>query len=402
MPRFSYIAKSDPKKKSQGSIEAESKQEAINKLTQMGFFPISVESEAVSLGSRTFFSFQRVTKSDVVLFTRQLATLIESGVNILVALNIIRDQTANRHLEAVLHDIAGRIKDGKSFSESLSAFPHLFSQLYCSMIRTGEASGDLNYVLKRLADFLEAQEEFRNSVRASLTYPFFVFTVSVITVVILLVFVMPRLVVTLRDMGQVLPLPTRILINTSNFLRDYWWLVIVVVSLAVFLLRRIILSPKGKVSWDRIKLRIFLFGPIILKSQISRLVRTLSLLLSSGQSIVPALDISISVVENEILKAEVAGFKEQIISGSSLSEALKKSPFFPAFVTNIIAIGEESGSLDKSLLRIAQDYETEVNRTVVGFTKLLEPVIILIMGLIVGFIVLSMLLPIFQINLIVR
>lgn len=402
MPRYTYIAKSQPTKTIQGNIEAESEQDAINKLTRIGYFPISVKHQTSSLEKRGLISFRKISNKDMVLFTRQLSSLIESGVNILNALNILSEQTTNKYLEVILSDISGGIKDGKSLSDSLSAFPHLFSNVYCSMVRSGEASGELKSTLKNLAEFLEREEEFKNSLRASLTYPLFVFTVSVITVLILLVFVIPRLITMFEDMGQVLPLPTRILINTSDFLRGYWWIIIAATLILVFLLRRIYKAPKGKISWDRFRLKMLIFGPIVLKTEISRLMRTLSLLLSSGMPITPALDISVSIVDNQVLKLEVIKFKEKISGGLGLSDAIKESKLFPAFVTNIISIGEETGSLESSLMRIALDYERETNRILTELTRLLEPIIILVMGLIVGFIVLSMLLPIFQINLIVR
>jgi len=402
MARFIYTAKSQPNKATQGHIEAESEQDAINKLTRMGYFPISVKYETPSLERRGIIAFRRIPHRDIVLFTRHLSILIESGVNILNALNIISKQATNKYLEAALSDIASSIKDGKSLSDSLSAFPNLFSNLYCAMIGTGEASGDLDSTLKRLADFLEKEEEFKQSLRASLTYPLFVFIISALTVVVLLVFVIPKLLTMFEDKGQILPLPTRILISTSNFLRNYWWLIIAVIGILIFLARRIHRSAKGKITWDRLKLKLFLFGPLILKTEISRLMRTLSLLLSSGLPITPALDTSVSILENQILKMDTVKIKEEISKGLSLSHSLKNSRLFPDFVTNIVLIGEETGALDRALMRIAQDYEREVDQTLKTFTRLLEPVIILVMGLVVGFIVLSMLLPIFQINLIAR
>jgi type II secretory pathway component PulF len=205
-----------------------------------------------------------------------------------------------------------------------------------------------------------------------------------------------------EDMGQVLPLPTRILITVSGSMRNYWWMFLAAIGAAVFLLRRLRRSIKGRFSLDRFKLKMLVFGQIILKTEIARLCRTMSLLLSSGIPITPALDICGSVMENQVIKEEVAKFKEKINSGQSLSVVFREAKIFPEFVVNIVAIGEETGSLDKSLMRVAQDYERETDRTLKGLTRLLEPAIILVMGLIVGFIVLSMLLPIFQINIMAR
>jgi len=402
MPRYTYIAKSQPYKPTQGYIEAESEQDAINKLTAMGYFPLSVRYETLSLDKQSMISFRKIATKDIVLFTRQLSTLIESGVNILNALNIISNQNANKNFGILISDIASRIRDGNPLSSSLAAFPNLFSNLYCALIRTGESSGELNVALKRLADFLEKEEEFKNSLRAGLTYPAIVFGVSVLTVAFLLTFVIPRLVGMFEDMGQALPLPTQILINISSFLRGYWWAMVAVIIVLIFLSGRLKKSPKGRLAWDSIKLKLIAIGDLTLKTEVARLMRTLSLLLSSGIAITPALEDAVTVLDNQVLRAEVVKFKEQINSGSSFSAALRNSKSFPDFVLNIVAIGEESGELDKSLMRIATDYERQVDATLKTFIRLLEPVIILIMGAVVGFIVVSMLLPIFQINLIAR
>lgn len=402
MPRYIYTAKSQPNKTIQGDIEAESEQDAVNKLTKLGYFPVSVEPEDLSVNKQGFGQFWKISRRDIVLFTRQLSTLVESGVNILNGLNIIANQIANKYFGSVLKDITGKIKDGKSLSDSLSSHPELFPSLYIAMIRSGEVGGTMGVTLKRLADFLEKEEEFKNTVRASLTYPLFVLAVGILTVAVLLGFVIPRLVAMFEDMGQILPLPTKILIGLSATVRAYWWLILAIILIFVFFLRRAYRRPKGKVILDQLKLKLPVWGAITLKSEISRMTRTLSLLLSSGITIISALEISISVIGNQILKGEVEKFKEQIGAGASFSKSLSESKLFPVFVTNIVTVAEETGTLEKSLLRIADDYERDVDRALKNFTRLLEPVIILVMGLIVGFIVLSMLLPIFQINLIVK
>jgi type II secretion system protein F len=402
MARYTYIAKPQPHQTVQGDIEAESEQEAINKLTQLGYFPISIKSEELSAGKEGFLRFRKVSNKDLLLFTSQLSSLIESGVNIVSAFNIIYNQTNNKYLKAILSDVTSRVKDGNSLSDSLAAHKYLFSDLYSAMVHTGEASGNLKDTLKQLAGFMEREDEFRSSISSSLAYPLFVLIVGILTIIVLLVFVIPKLVTMFEDMGQALPLPTKVLIDISGFLRGYWWVVLAVIIAAIFLSRRYYRSPQGRVAIDTMKLKTPLFGEIVLKTEVSRLTRTLSLLLSSSMPITPSLEISASVVENQILKAEIQEFKNQIASGASLSGALKKSRFFPELVTNIVAVGEETGSLEKSLAHIAEDYQKEVDAVLKTFTKMLEPVIILVMGLVVGFIVLSMLLPIFQINLMAR
>jgi type II secretory pathway component PulF len=205
-----------------------------------------------------------------------------------------------------------------------------------------------------------------------------------------------------EDMGQILPLPTKILINISGFLRNYWWFLLAVIFIAVFLLRRLYLAPQGRLLFDKLRLTFPVWGDIVLKTEVSHLMRTLSLLLVGGIPILTSLEIATSILDNQLIKLEIQNFRGRIVDGSSFSVCLKDSKIFPQFVTNIVAVGEETGTLEKSLQRIADDYEREVDGTLKTFTRMLEPVIILAMGIIVGFIVLSMLLPIFQINLIVR
>jgi type II secretory pathway component PulF len=402
MSTYTYIAKSTPQQSIKGNIEADSEQEAINKLTKMGLFPISVLIQNLTLEKTRGLSLKKIGNRDVVIFTRQLSTLIVSGVNILNGLNIVANQAPNKYFKAILNDVINKIKDGQSLSRSLSSYPDIFSNLYTSTIHSGEVGGHIEVSLNRLADFLEKTEEFKNSIRASLAYPLFVLIVGAATIVILLGFVIPRLVTMFEDMGQILPLPTRILIGLSGFLHTFGWLILGIIILSIFLLRRFFRTWRGKILWDNFKLKRIILGKILLRSEISRLMRTLSLLLSSGITIIYSLDISISVIENQILKLEMQKFKDKINDGLSFSQCLKDSKLFPPFVTNIITVGEETGTLEKSLLRIADDYERQVDRSLKNLVRLLEPVIILVMGLIVGFIVLSMLLPIFQINLIVR
>lgn len=336
MPLYNYIAKSQPYKTTQGTIEAESEQEAINKLTKIGYFPVSINAEDLTLDKKGVLSFSKVSKRDIALFTRQLASLIESGIDMLNGLNIISTQTPNKYLKAVLAEISSKIKDGKPLSESITAYPHIFSNLYAAIIRSGEASGNLDKTLNRLADFLEKDEEFKNSVRSALIYPLFIVIVGILTIIVLLGFVIPRLITMFEDMGQLLPLPTRILINTSSFLRSYWWFILLTILISVFLLRRFYHKPYGKIQLDTLKLKLPVLGEVILKSEISHLTRTLALLFSSGSPVVYSLDISTSVIDNQIIKLELEKFKDRITNGLSFSHCLKDSNLFPAFVTNII------------------------------------------------------------------
>jgi len=402
MLKYNYCVKSTPDKIINGVIEAESEQDAVSKLAKLGYFPFSVKQVDAEVLNKSLFGARKLSEKDKVIFSSQLSTLVDSGVDIIKAVNIISEQTSNLSLRSILKDVTERIKNGASLSESLAAYPQVFPLLYTALIHTGEVSGNISDVLKKLAEFYEKEEEFRNSLLASLTYPAIVICVSAMTVAVLLIFVIPRLVLMFEDMGQVLPLPTRVLISVSLFFRDYWW-VFAGIALGFFIiLRRMYRNPQGRLIWDEAVLKLPALGVIVLKSELSCLTRTLSLLLSSGIPITDALDKSSAVVNNRILKQEVQRLKGQINSGTNFSDSLKSSRFFPVFITSIVTIGEETGTLYKSLKRVAEDYERDVDRILKTVIRLLEPAIILIMGLIVGFIVVSMLLPIFQINLIVK
>lgn len=402
MPKYNYSAKSSPDRTISGVIEAESEQDAVAKLTRIGYFPLSVKQDNSEALSKSFFRSGKLSEKDKVIFSNQLSTLVDSGVDIIKAVNIISEQTSNLFLKAVLKDVTEKIKNGASLSESLAGYPQVFPVLYTALIHTGEASGNISDVLKKLAEFYEKEEEFRNSLLASLTYPAIVICVSIMTVVILLVFVIPRLVLMFEDMGQVLPVPTMILISVSSFLRDYWWGFAGIITAIFIITRRMYRNPQGRLIWDDAALKFPALGVIVKKTELSRLTRTLSLLLSSGIPITEALDKASAVVNNMILKQEVQRLREEINNGANFSDSLKSSRLFPVFITSIVTIGEETGTLYKSLNRIAEDYERDVDRILKAVIRFLEPAVILVMGLIVGFIVVSMLLPIFQINLIVK
>lgn len=402
MSRYAYTAKVHPHQSVRGTIEAESKQDAIDKISRMGYFPVSVLPQEIFLAQQDVFSLGGVPRREIVLFTRQLSSLMESGVNILDSLQIILRQTRHKYFKAVIEGLAGRIKDGQPLSESLKAYPRLFSGLYISLVRAGEAGGDIEKALVRLADFLEKEEGFRLSLRQALVYPVFILATSALTVAVLLGFVIPRLAGMFEDMGTALPLPTKILIELSGFLQAWWWLLLAAAAALIFTLRRLLRRPQARLVFDRLKLRLGILGTVILKAQISRFMRTMSLLLSGGIAVVEAADISASVFSNQALAAEAQKFKDQLNKGLSLSACFSSSKLFPPFAASIASIGEETGALERSLLRLADDYEKEVDGIIKTSTRLLEPAIILAMGLVVAFIVLAMLLPIFQINLIAR
>ena len=406
MRRFLYRARDSGRRMTEGVIDAETDQEALLKLSQMGYFPLSIQGEeSVAEGkavTRAFGLFTRIRGRDLAFFSRQMADLLESGLTLMRALDVLREQTENPRLQEILLDLASQIRDGKSFSDALAVHPRVFSPLYVSMVRSGEVGGMLGGVLARLADFGEKQEELHVKVRSALAYPMVILLVGMGTVAVLLIFVIPKLVSLFQEVGQVLPLPTRILIGLSGWLAGYWWLLASLAGVGIFLVRRIGLSPGGRMAIDRIKLRIPVMGPLIKKVEIARFAQSLGTLLSHGVPILGAIHVVGQATGNELLKAEFEQIGEQLKGGTTLSQGMRQTGVFPPLVTHMVAVGEEAGTLDRALFKIADTYEREADRAMKLMTSLVEPVMILVMGSLVGFIVISMLLPIFQIDLLAR
>jgi len=406
MQKFRYKAKDSRKEMITGILEAETEQEALAKLSQMGYFPLSIEREEASSEGQTdplsLGFFTRIRRRDITVFTRQLADLLEAGLPLMRGLDVLWEQTDNRRLQEVLASLASQVKDGKSFSEALTLYPKIFSNLYVNMVKSGEVGGMLSEVLARLADFGENDEELRAKVRAALAYPILILFVGMATVAVLLIFVVPKLVSLFQDVGQILPLPTRILIELSQGLVHFWWVVLSMVVLSVFLLRRGRLSRSVRLAIDGVKLRLPVWGPLIKKVEIATFARSLATLLSHGVPILQAMQVVVQATNNELLRGEFERIGEQLKGGTTLSQEIRRGRMFPALVTNMVAVGEEAGNLDRSLFKIADTYEREADRAMKLMTSLVEPVMILVMGSIVGFIVIAMLMPIFQIDLLAR
>ena len=406
MRTFFYKARDSAKRMVEGSLEAETEQEALAKLSQIGYFPLSIQrEESVVQGqaaARSTRLWTRIRRRDVTFFSRQLADLLESGLTIMRALAVLREETDNPRLQAILSDLALQVGDGTSLSDALALHPRIFSPLYVSLVRSGEVGGMLGDVLTRLADFAEKEDDLRVRVRSALAYPALILLVGTGTIAVLLIVVIPKLVSLFEDVGQILPLPTRILIEVSGWLTSYWWLALLPVVPGVFLAKRGGLSPGARLALDRAQLRLPIWGPLIKKVEIARFARSLGTLLSHGVPILRAMQVVAQATGSELLRRELQDIGEQLKGGASLSQGMRRRGVFPPLATHMVAVGEEAGTIDRSLLKIAETYEREADRAMKLMTSLLEPVMILVMGSLVGFIVISMLLPIFQIDLLAR
>lgn len=403
MPTYIYKAKKGPAELIDGKLVAQSEKEAIEKLSAMGYLPVQLREEAGSSegnngGTAVAHDTTRVPGKIVTLCTRQLASLLKAGVPILRALAIILEQSDNRQLKAVFSTIHRAVKEGAPFSSVLSRFPSVFPPLYIAMIRTGEDSGALSEVLFRIAEYRRTQEEMFSRFRMAMVYPVLMALVGLGTIVFMLTFVMPRLAGIYTTMGQQLPLPTRILLSVSSFFQQWFVLIIFGAGMLALIIWRQAQTKAGRAAFGGFVLGLPLFGPLVSKAELGRFCRTLELLLHSGLPILRALTISVPVIENEIIKQHLARSYKDLEQGGSFSASLKSSRLVPAFMSNLISVGEESGRIDDALKEVADSYERDTDDALRVVTSLLEPVLILGMGLIVGFMVMAMLLPIFEIN----
>lgn len=421
MIKYIYHAKKSTGETIEGRIDAVSKEEAIEKLSLKGYLPVSIEEDlryidngtahntnrqASRLAESKIFSFvkpgARIKSNQVTVFTRQMASLLKSGVPILSAINIISEQSENLYLKASLKSISNAVKDGATFSSALSNYPRIFSSLYVALVRSGEESGTLPAALLRIADYRAKQEEIISRIRMSMAYPVLMAIVGAGTIVFMLTFVMPRLMKIFISLGERLPLPTRILISISQGISQWWFLIILSLAIIILLIRRQIKTETGKLSFSLFKLRLPVLGKLILKAELARFSRTLELLIKNGISILRAIDVAIPVLENEIIKKQLKQSYRELEQGGFFGRSLKASKVFPPFMTNLIGIGEESGRLDEALAEIADSYEHDTDEAIKVMSSLVEPLMILGMGLIVGFMVVAMLLPVFEINVIAR
>ena len=398
MRTFIYKAKDGPGKTVHGELSAESRSAAVANLDVMGYIPVWVREKDTASRKTHDFRRRRISQRDVTVFTRQLASLTKSGVPLLKALYTIGDQTENSGLRRVVEDLEGTVRDGNMLSGALSKYPALFPELYINMIRAGESAGKLDTILFRLSEAREKEEDLRRKVQAAIAYPLLVVTVGMITVFALLAFFLPR-VVDLFENYQDLPLATKMLIGLSGFFSRYAYWIILIFLLFAVIFRRLVSLETGKLFIDRIKLHMPLINRFIRESDLARFARTLSLLIDAGIPIDKALTLSANTLRNAVLKEEVEKVRQNTVQqGMPFSMGLKKTRYFPPLFSNMAAVGEEAGRLDESLDEVASFYEKEIDQQSRLATSLLEPILILVVGGIVAFIVMAMLLPIFKIG----
>ena len=402
MPRYMYRAKDASLKLIEGSIEADNETAAIARLGSLGVYPISLAEVSMDEPQALAVVRQQVPSGVLGYMSRQLADLLGGGLSLFSALSLLAQQIEHRVLRAVVGEVSLAVREGQPFSEALSRHPAVFSPLYLNMVRAGEAGGGLDAVLVRLADLLEGESEFRSRILSALLYPAIVLLIGIGIVIGLLTYVVPKLTVLFTETGQLLPLPTRILLAVSAALSTWWWGWVLGLAAGIWALRAFRRSAGGRAFFDRLVLRLPVAGVLARKMDTARFTRNFGVMIGQGVPVLQALEVASSTMSNIVMRYAIERVREAVRGGETLATALKASGQYPVFVSNMVAVGEESGTLEGALLKVATSYERETDRALRAFTTVLEPLVIVVVGLVVMFIVISVLLPIFQLGLVTQ
>jgi len=383
-----------------GQLEASSSGAVVKTLRDRGLMPLSVnEKKASSLQKEIKIPGfgGKIKQKEMALLSRQLATMVNSGLTLIRSLSILEDQSENSTLKDVVAQVRTQVEQGVSLSVALEVHPKAFSPLYVSMVRAGEVGGALDETLNRLADTLESQARLRSQIKSAMAYPVVVLGLIVFIVLAMLVFVVPIFESMYADLGGELPLPTLMLIKISRFLTSKWWLIAGVLAGMIFAFKRWKATDKGIRIWDAMKLKFPIFGTLTQKVSISRFARTFSVLSRTGVPVLQALDIVSQTAGNSVVSDAVLDVQASVKRGESLAQPLERHDVFPPMVTQMMAVGEETGALDAMLGKVADFYDREVDDTVAALTSLIEPLLIVVMGVVVGGILISLYLPMFNI-----
>ncbi len=381
-----------------GKLDGEDEAGIIANLDRLGYTVVEIALQgAVPFSLKGFIErFKSIDKQEVNIFTRQLATLVRAGMPLAPGLTTICDQTVNKKFKAVLEDVQAAVQRGTSFSEALSQHPKVFSELFISMVQVGETGGMLDMALDRLSILGIQEQETASRIKSALVYPVVLVVIALIVVNFMIVGVLPKFVMVFSSSGAKLPLPTQIVLGISWVLRKLWYLVAIILGLIVLGIKKYISKPEGRFKVHSQLLRLPIFGKLYVKIQISRFARTLSALTTSGITLLQGLTVVEKIISNVAIRRAIQNIRVSITEGRPLAEQFKASGFFTPMVVQMIAIGEKTGKLDQMLEEIAAFYEPEIEYTVKNLTTLLEPIMLLAMGIMVGFIALSVLLPIFK------
>ncbi|MCI5071578.1 type II secretion system inner membrane protein GspF [bacterium] len=405
MPLFEYQAINAQGKTINGYLQANNRNDLREKLRRDGMF-LSDAKESKAKDEKSVPGNVKIKlgggkpkTGDIALMTRQLSTLISSGIPLVESIQALSEQVENLNLKKALSDIKEKVNEGSSMADAMQPHvPNTFDKLYVNMIGAGEVSGAFDLVLNRLADYTENQDKLKGKVSSALAYPIAMVCIAFLAVIVIFTFIIPKLITLFNDLEQALPLPTQILIALSNIFTSYWYIALGVIVVTVFGIRKYLSTYKGRYNYHRFLLNMPLFGKLFRMVSISRFASTLSTLLSSGVPILTAMDIVKNVINNLVLTEVIDKVRNNLREGDSISVPLKNSGEFPPMVTHMISVGEKTGELEGMLAKISQTYEMQVDRAVSTITSLIEPLMMLVLMLGIGFIVLAVMLPMFNMN----
>lgn len=404
MPVYDYQALDAKGKTVSGIIDADGAQAARQKIRAMGSFPVSVkeitQGESAKETRKSVFQglFNRVTPAQVSLWTRQLATLTGAGFPLVTALTTLVSQTKAHGFTKLAARIKDSIVEGNSFASALTLYPSVFTQIYINMVRAGETSGTLEIVLQRLADIMEKQQELKSRIQTAMAYPILMTLIGTLVLFFLMTFVVPNITGIFEDMNQALPTPTRFLIAASDLFKSYWWVLLILMVGALVALKAFRKTERGLATTDRIFLALPIIGSLLKKIAVARFARTLASLLENGVTMLPAMEIVKNVTGNVVISGLIEKASDEVEKGMGLGVSLATDAVFPDLAVQMVQVGEQSGELEAMLYKIADVYENEVQSSIMSMMAMLEPIMILVMAVVVLFIVLSICLPIFEMN----
>ncbi len=394
MPTFAYSARTASGQIQNGELETPSRDEVLAQLRRQRLTPIKVEEKKGK--SAGFKLGTGIPTRDIVIFTRQFATMINSGLPLVQSLDILAKQSENKHLQKVIEQVLYDVESGQTLADALRKHKKVYTDLYVNMVAAGEAGGILDTILLRLATFLEKADALKRKIKGAMVYPAVIFAVAIGAVAVLLIFVIPTFQSMFESAGVPLPAPTRVVIGLSVLLKGYWWAILGAIFAFVAAFRSYYATPGGQLNIDRLSLKLPVFGDMLRKSAVARFTRTLGTLVSSGVSILDGLEITARTAGNRVLHDAIMESRTSIAGGETISEPLRKSGVFPPMVVQMINVGEQTGGLDEMLAKIADFYDEEVDAAVEAMLAAMEPIMIVFLGGVVGGMIVAMYLPIFD------
>ena len=399
MPIFEYKVKDANGTDLSGRKEAQDLNTVVNELKGQGYLILSItEAKAKgSVGNKPARG-SKIKLDDLLVFARQMATMVQAGIPLVQTLDILSEQTDNPGFKLIIESIKNDVEAGKNFSDGLEMHKKVFSPLFISMVRAGESSGTLDEILDRLATYLEKMSNLQKKIKSAMIYPCVVFGIAILITTLMLVFIIPKFAEIFQSLNAKLPAPTQILIDISHFVRSQILLVLGAAAAIFFLIRAFIRTPAGRIWWDRLKLRMPIFGVLFLKSAISKFSRTLATLVKSGVPILSSLEIVGTTAGNRVIELALSDIKNSIREGEGIAGPLESKGIFPPMVVRMIAVGEETGELEEMLVKVADFFDAQVDAAVDGLSSLLEPLIIAFLGVVIGGIVVAMFLPILSLS----